>query len=711
MKNLCLLMLLCVGMHASAETLEETVKRFEAMGMPSVAGAEFACLSEGAWELGIIDLGGGKNAWKLSEEERDGKRTATFVVNGGEILQMAWGNARVFGKVDPDEEVRGKWEKARLRRAALKIMEALDSKTSIPGQTFLFAMQLHQYGETEDAEALAGHVVAMFGAEEIERAARNALSAALYRTAYWRFRDHRDWGRFHEDVQKVMEGSHESWGWRPDLRELLTRLDYLARGEMTPLPHGYDFSEEERILIKALEIIPQPYANPAPGIYYGSWRDTVQPLWAIPETWVGKEMLAPKVEHDIRAMGMKAFPMLIALCDDFPQQKAVRHVAPFDTYLDGRRSEQDTGALPFPHPELRSEKARRILQNTLPYALLEGKAKSIHDAVPTIKEIASAFYESHKDSAPATLALQYMLFPQQNAINDTAFDYLLTLAQTEPIPELETFFMNINDDTNSSWGILSHSLVGYAICYAAYRNNKDILNDYAGRFDALADQYEAKFMDEEALRKREEHLRNSLFRLSEEELQRAVNYPNENAKKAQEELRGDAVKLRAMTLPISDEALWRTFETAEECKEISFADRQSGFPLVTVLLERQLNAMPLNERIATVLRRAPSNPRRYHSLIWRHILREGGVRKAKETMALSDAPDAWRAVAEASEAWRSFYELYGSVFEDDFWAMDTQARSHLEDPEERRAFWKERLLARLDNLPLPPFPWDTSTHH
>ncbi|MCL1856161.1 MAG: hypothetical protein FWF84_00745 [Kiritimatiellaeota bacterium] len=74
MKNLFLAFVFCVGGYASAETLGEAAARFEALGMPSVAGAEYANITRGQYGYGIDGLGGSGNAWKVAEETADGKR-------------------------------------------------------------------------------------------------------------------------------------------------------------------------------------------------------------------------------------------------------------------------------------------------------------------------------------------------------------------------------------------------------------------------------------------------------------------------------------------------------------------------------------------------------------------------------------------------------------------------------------------------------------
>ena len=88
---LCILLL--ASLRASAETLAETAARFEKLGMPNVAGAEYVHIvdTDGYRNKQIVELGGCGNAWKISEETTpDGRRVATFVINGAEVVQFRW---------------------------------------------------------------------------------------------------------------------------------------------------------------------------------------------------------------------------------------------------------------------------------------------------------------------------------------------------------------------------------------------------------------------------------------------------------------------------------------------------------------------------------------------------------------------------------------------------------------------------------------------
>jgi len=568
----------------------------------------------------------------------------------------------------------------------------------------LFALQLQQHDATGDAETLAERLKKSFGAEKVEISARVALAEALYRSAYWEFCEHRDWQRFHDGVQRVLQNAPDKWEWLPDLQAMLENLHYLARGEMTPLPQGYDFSEEEQALIKALELFPEPYKNPAPGIssHAWGWNNPVQTLWPIPETWAGQTAFSTRAEHDIRALGMKAFPMLIALCDDFPTQKVSSYFT--DSYLEEGYS-RSHGSLPFPHPEMRGEKARRILQNTLPYLLLaleDKKAEEItydsgwpdHGKRAPIKNLASQFYERNKDASPGALALEYLRFPK-NSINETALRYLFKQAQTKPLPEFEAFYKNVALDTVKSKeksieerffsqfrdDVFMRTVAGFAVTYAVLREDENILNECADYLDEITD-------------------------------------GSPDAGDVHAKLRQLAEQLRGFSLPLSDEDLWRHFKVDTETENDNW---RSLSPLVATLLSMRLDALPFKEMYLTVLKN--TNPKYPHwpmdELLRKRIEREGGWKKAREMISPTDGRNEWRNLIENAEGWDNHY-FYGCLFEEDnffdlrrktlayFWEVKSDDDSEDENLHEK--FWTQRFFARLDGVPeeeLPPFPWTT----
>ncbi|MCL1888660.1 MAG: hypothetical protein FWF96_07310, partial [Kiritimatiellaeota bacterium] len=461
----------------------------------------------------VIGLGGCGNAWKISEETTDGTRAATFVINGAEVVWYKWPDGDWWKKREHD--VTAEWEPARLKRAARQTMLMLAehearskmtltreqqhardmddiisgrikfSETLTPGQVFLFALQLHRHGETEDAETLAAHLAQVFGADAVEASARVALAEAFYRSAYWRFRASKDWGRFYAEVQKVVEEGPEGWAWLPGLREMSRR---------------FQFTDEEQVLIKNWEM--------DPAFSHSSVRATFDfpdTPWLVPESWLGHVELVSKSEQDIRALGMEALPMLIALCDEFP----VKEEALF-------------GGLPFPHPLLRAEKARETLKRILPKSAMENGGKSVKDK-------AAAFYETHKDASPEALALLYVFM--DFSINTKPFEYLRKRAQTKRIPEFEAFAMSVPFDAED-YGrdeLVPH-LTKNVIDYAARHKDEKLLRGYADRLDTFAGEC------------KEKHTHGNYIRI----------YNEEETAKIQAKLRGDAQKLRGMASAIAE---------------------------------------------------------------------------------------------------------------------------------------------------------------
>ena len=533
-KSTLLCILLLASLRASAETLAETVARYEKLGMPNVAGAEYVHIADtdGYRNKRIIDLGGCGNAWKISDETTaDGLRIATFVINGAEIIRYRWEVEKWWNT--QEAEPWAEWENARLKRAVLQIMRVLEdhverskktltrdqqhaqdmediynkrvkfNDTLTPGHFYLFALQLHQRGETQDAETLAQQLVEIFGADVIEASARVALAEAFYRTAYWKFCVTKDWKQFCDEVQNVLDGAPQEWAWRSDLREMLARLQFIARGESAPLPQGHAFSEEERALIQNWEATPDLSTSLA--------RNTVDfpdILWLVPESWLGRLEHPSKAEEKIRALGLKAFPMLVAISGEFPQDN------PYKGY-----------AFPFPHPLLRAEKARETLGKILP--------KTVSDKAGwEITKNASAYYRQNKDLSEESLALQYVVGAW--SINKKPFEYLRKRAESKRIPEWEAFFREVPfDSENYGRDELVYKLTENVIYYATLHKDEKLLRDYADRLDVFAGE----------CKEIHTHGKNGWHNR---------HYSKEDTEKIQSRLRKDAEKLRAMAAAIAE---------------------------------------------------------------------------------------------------------------------------------------------------------------
>ena len=254
MKKCWLVFFFLAAAHASAETLAEAVARFEKMGMPNVAAAEFVkIIPHYDDEKHIVEISASGNAWLLSEETMpDGRRVGNFIINGGERIRVAWSEWREEPSIEMHgADIRGTWEKARLKRAIGQVMQFpsgyekelnrrlteheaelrlwkknLDEEEKedyeqyikrelvelkkreetyfslivikisgyldfycekfSTGHLYLFALQLHQQGETEAAEAFALELNRVFGAKKVEASALAALKKAHENTAYWK---------------------------------------------------------------------------------------------------------------------------------------------------------------------------------------------------------------------------------------------------------------------------------------------------------------------------------------------------------------------------------------------------------------------------------------------------------------------------------------------------------------------------------------------
>ena len=646
--------LLFFGMQVSAETLSETVARFEALGMPSVAGAEYVNIS-GAYQCHVEELGGCGNAWKLSEETLpDGNRSATFVINGGETVRFArrvgYGHQRINGLLTAE------WEAMRLKRAAAQILQRLtfaqpESEENINfGAVFLFALQLQQYGDTEAAARLAQSLREKFGDEQVEASARGELSEALYRAACWRLTEHKDWHVFCAEVREVLKTAPEKWDWAPAVETVLDRAQSIAAHGHTPFPAGHSFTEAEQDLIKRLEAFPE-FMSTFRSIY-GLFGDRT--LWLIPETWAHEKTFASEVERDVYLMGVKAVPLLLAVCDDPPMPKGTPQS--------------------FPHPTFRGEKAQQILRTIIPSAFQRLPQKPWEER--PIREAALTFYATHKDASPETLALVYL--EDQNAfnredINQQAFNFLIRQSRSQPIPELETYFETVEIKFNSWSDFPARELSNRIVHYAANQGNEHIIKNFAARLDASADAY-ADVQPGES------------------------EWEQEQRKKVPDRLRKQAEQLRAIDLSISDEDLWKRFKSY-------------NVDAVESILRARLDAMPFKDMYLSILKNTKSR----QGIDWlrQRVESEGGPEKVRQWIQPTDGRDGWIQIwtPAMNEDYPYSFSCYTWIFESpstysiffvDDYGRNARAKRGADT-------LKKRLLARVNGTPedkLPKFSWE-----
>ena len=685
--------ILLFGARGAAETMAETAARFEALGMPNVAGAEFAEILS-AENHGIKTLGNNGNAWKISEEILpDGGRVAMFVVNGGEMVRFQWikwnaalmdrAAAKIAHLVSQNQtRIRKQLEEmfARLRDTNNKLdkneeyalyvqtkrMQQLYVDDSGVGQAFLFALQLHQHGESDAAEKIMRSLKGQYDADSLERFAREELSAALYRAACWRLVEHKDWRRFREEVQNVMRSAPEKWRWADAVNFALEQAQSIAEHGATPLPSGYQFSEDERELLKRLEAFPVFYPNGSPLNEYS--MDNV--LWLIPETWAREMAFASDAEREIMLMGMKAIPMLVALCEHPPMPDSFQK---------------------FPHHALRSEKARRILQR-LASPAFAGEYQPAERDIKKFQEAAAKFHEQYKDASLEALALVYAFGEGGYTVKEKALDFIKWQSRSKRIPELEAHFKTVDFKSKGYWRQpVDTDLSDLVMHYAASQNNGQIIADFAARLNAAADSRANTIRNANA---------GDPFRSDADDA------------KARDRLREYADMLRAIDLSISDDDL------RNACEKSDAREHQS-------IMRARLNAMPFKEMHLAALKCAQNskyNGWRYIDLIRRRIENEGGVEKIKPLIKPTDGREFWLGLwtEDIESINASIVKFYAQLFDAEAHASALSILEDESNPLHKRyggfidsrgaEFMRKRFVARLDETPeerLPKLPWDT----
>ena len=661
---LCAALLAAMSVSAAAETLAETLARFEKMGMPNVAGAEFANIRS-SQNFTVFNLGVCGNAWMLSDETApDGVRVATFVINGAETVRAAE-RAEKNSWDGYDVASFASWEKVRLQRATAQLSQRLENpKATVknPGYAFLFALQLHRHGETALAEALARNLAETYGADDPDLFAREALCESLYKTACHEFRELGDSQRFSAELRRIAEQSPEAWSWRPVLREMLEHADVLALrgGGADLLPQGYEFSDKERDLALRLGALPEFVERYENYIRSSAIGNESGIPWLAPVAWTNRVPLLPRTEYEIRAMGIAALPMLIALCGDSPVNDA-----------------HDT----FPYPATRAEKAMRILRDILPLSVQKDEnAAWFVKNTRQIKDIATEFYEQHKDDSPEVLALAYVLNFNFYFNRNNALGFLRRQAHVKRIPELEIFLAEEASDfgaaekDSSRRRLRTENMAKFALYYAACRNDDAFREDIAERLvrgaHSQAEIAASASPDDERVR--------------------------EAAIRERDEICKIAENLRAVSLAASDAELL----AAPDDGGGSYGGRINEY--ANTILSARLNAMPFKDAYLAVLKQAdPENIDVYVVLLNQRIHYEGDIDEVRNLVSATDGSEYWRNILENETGdWRSGLYLHMRLFDHEVLAktVSLYGYSLLDCDEAEYASLLKRQLARLDGI-------------
>ena len=317
-----------VGGVVRAEALEETVARYEALGMPNVAGAQYVRVVETFRHnvkcLFFSSYGEScGNGWRLPISA--GTTTPAICSIFGERIEI-W----------PGTE--GNWEPARLARdifyateTAEKIVppdtELLQNNAFFADQNpvgiYLFALQLFRHGEKDQARTIVSILREKGLIEITNRLATESLAEARLVTAFLGFERNRDFATYAAalgDIQRSFTNIvSEAFG------EKISRLLFSARqravGEIADVP-GL-FAEDQK-LAQQLVNLREPLLPLSMPLEFSSSVSFEFPCvpqqtrfpWLLPEAWISLFPDPNGPVWDLLRKGPAMIPVLVAMKDD-----------------------------------------------------------------------------------------------------------------------------------------------------------------------------------------------------------------------------------------------------------------------------------------------------------------------------------------------------------------------------------------------------------
>ena len=536
----------CLFLRASAETtdLAATVKRFEALGMPNVAGAEYVRLTNPAdgftrttlpWREG--EMSG--NAWLVCESrDAAGRRVGRFVMNGGESREITFMDAGTSGEEREAAFPYARWEKARLARDVNSIRKQFAQNPSgwLAGKNrnvdiFMFALQLFQRGDDETAAELVGQMMEVEVRGELEKQAAHRLADGLYASVIWEFMRSGDWKGYRDGINGLLARFPVDWPTARRLRELRPLVERRMAGRQpvtAPL-----LSEADRELATGLDGLRERFVP--------NWTPNgLGILWALPEAWpedaaeraFGREDLA------VRARGIEAFWILLALKDD----TALTGCLMPGRYEDGEME----GFGHVPQVMSRGDVAVRILADMLPRRTAQFSWSPEKGNAERIIRAAREMHAAHKGGSPDELAVRYLPLEHGGfgGLDDSARAYLQGLARKRAVPAYAGFLANEATLADTyGFDTCADEAVDALVRYAAVRGAeaRPYLDALGARLEADA----AKLVPERG----------------------ASEWSGKNearVRQTQEKRRGTARLLRTLPLDVSDEELAKAGETEEE---------------------------------------------------------------------------------------------------------------------------------------------------
>ena len=551
---------LCLRAADSSGDLAETVKRFEALGMPNVVNAEYVCLEypRSIYIKSMLpypeDETAG-NAWLLEETcDAAGRRVGRFVVNGGKIVNIQFMNRIERRRLERGEFdlPSAQWQKARLIRdinAARRFLSDSpgtrkeNDRKQYAGGLFLFALQLFQRGDTRAAsEMVDGLCRTQDERDDAEKGALNDLMDGQYATIVWNFIKDRDWCRYRDGIRDLLVRHPDGWTNAKQLHDLLPLVEQRVDQGVLPVT-APELSEADRRLATELSSL---RTQPAPFLRATHWWNI---LWLVPEAWPAGITAIGPVDLAIRARGINALPILLSMTNDTTLTECI---------LWNPHGESDMPNVGFlPRPASRGEVALRILVHILPERLL---AEQQNLGYPNnVIRSAQMLYTSHKNATHEALAVLY-LPSWQGALNSAAQTFLLNAARQKPVPEYATYLAE-TASLFTRYYDANHTLLAEAlVAYAAVRGTEaqSFVGAFCDRLESQAQEYRkpngAFFGDAEATAER--------------------------VRTTKEQLSQTAQTLRALRLDATDDALQSEDGTKAEqhYKQIMLTARRGGNP-------------------------------------------------------------------------------------------------------------------------------------
>ncbi|MFH0879327.1 MAG: hypothetical protein V2A34_06405 [Lentisphaerota bacterium] len=466
-RALVVLLTFAPGLHHARGTENGTQEfvPFGKLGIPNVSKAAYvkvkACRNPSMGDLLPYDWEPSGNAWMLEETlDPDGNpMKGRFVLNGGDLVDLFHRSTKGrlagswSGSSGEEEQASGEWAPANLPRDIKKVFRFLKSvdkggnpeiymNSDTRARLFLFALQLDQRGDQATAEKMLQEMFRITKSREtIILDALNLLADNQYNSLYRQFRADHDWAAYRDGIKELLSKYPKGWISAPAIQLLLEKVERRIAGTTLLAATTNSLTKADLALADRLLAITSVRTLPRHG--------KSEILWLLPDPWESSMDNNPDLE--IRAQGMAAFPLLLALVnDDSLTQADACKVLIGNAYAPAAlpfRERMDAAELfaTLQRPATRGEVAVRILREIAP-ASVSGdgwQQKKAGAWAAVFRE----FYEKNKDASPEEIAILYL--PSEfGGRNAAAMAFLLRTAAAKRIPILEKY---LTGEIDISW--------------------------------------------------------------------------------------------------------------------------------------------------------------------------------------------------------------------------------------------------------------------